>query len=126
MIANPSKFQVIVFSKAKYPILTTFHIKDNIIDSKKSVYLLGITFDYKLKFSMHIKEICQRASSQLNALFRLKKYLSRDSKRLSVNSFIISNFNYCPLIWHFSDYNSIKKFESIQKRALRFMCQQKL
>ena len=33
----------------------------------------------------------------------------------------MSNFNYCPLIWHFFDEGNSKKLEKIQKRALRFI-----
>ena len=36
-------------------------------------------------------------------------------------SFITSNFNYCPLIWHFYSQSSTKKLEKIQERALRFI-----
>ena len=36
-----------------------------------------------------------------------------------VNSFIYANFNYCPLVWHFSTCESIRKIEKMQKRCLR-------
>ena len=36
-------------------------------------------------------------------------------------SFILSNFNYCPLIWHFCGESNTKKLEKIQERALRFI-----
>ena len=36
-------------------------------------------------------------------------------------SFIFSNFNYCPVVWHFSGKNSTAKMEKIQERALRFV-----
>ena len=37
-------------------------------------------------------------------------------------SFFMSNFNYCPLIWHFCGEKKIqKKIEKIQERALRFI-----
>ena len=121
MIANPSKFQAIVFSKTRNFIETEFKIKDKVIKSEESVRLLGITIDYKLKFNTHISDVCIRAGGQLNALYRLKRYLTKDSKKLSINSFIMSNFNYCPLIWHFTDYNSNQKIETLQKRAYKFL-----
>ena len=31
------------------------------------------------------------------------------------------NFNYCPLVWMFSNATSLKKIENLQKRALRFL-----
>ena len=60
MIANPSKFQAIVFSKSNDPIKTDFQISDKVITSDKSVELLGITFDYKLNFSTHIDKLCKK------------------------------------------------------------------
>ena len=38
-----------------------------------------------------------------------------------INSFIYSNFNYCPLVWHFSSCKSTAKIEKIQKRCLRIV-----
>ena len=37
------------------------------------------------------------------------------------NSFVLSNFNYCPLIWMFSGKSSNNKFNRIHKRALRLL-----
>ena len=34
---------------------------------------------------------------------------------------IMSNFNYCPLTWHFYEEKKYKKIEKIQERALRFI-----
>ena len=121
MIANPSKFQAIIFSKSKEPIITNFHIKDRVIKSQEYVQLLGVTFDYKLDFSLHIKDICRKASGQLNALFRLKQYLCKESRYIAVNSFILSNFHYCPLIWHFSTYDSAMKLEKLYQRSFNFI-----
>ena len=36
-----------------------------------------------------------------------------------LNSFIYSNFNYSPLVWHFKINKSIEKIENIYKRCLR-------
>ena len=37
------------------------------------------------------------------------------------NAFILSNFNYCPIVWHFCGTGSMRKMEKIQERALRLM-----
>ena len=36
-------------------------------------------------------------------------------------AFIMSHFNYCPLVWHFCGATNTKKLERIQFRALRFV-----
>ena len=35
--------------------------------------------------------------------------------------FILSNFNFCPLAWHFCTEKNSKKIEKVQERALRFV-----
>ena len=48
---------------------------------------------------------------QLNALNRLRKYIGEKQMETLLNSFIYSNFNYCPLVWHFSSCKSTAKIE---------------
>ena len=43
------------------------------------------------------------------------------AKYILIQSFIYANFNYCPLIWHFSSSKSLQKIESIEKMALIFL-----
>ena len=42
-------------------------------------------------------------------------------KEVFLNSFVLSNFNYCPLVWHFCSSKSLKKSGKIQERALRIL-----
>ena len=96
-------------------------INGKTILSKSSVNFLGINIDNEFKFDEHIRILCNKGGQQLNALFRLNRYLTFESKKVLVNSFIYSNFNYCPLIWHFTSANSIKMIEKVQERLLRFL-----
>ena len=50
-----------------------------------------------------------------------RKYMGQSEKVAIINSFVLSNFNYCPLVWHFSYCESITKIEKIQKRCLRII-----
>ena len=47
--------------------------------------------------------------------------MSFDERLILMNSFIFSNFNYCPLIWHFTSSISTNKIEKIQERALKYL-----
>ena len=38
-----------------------------------------------------------------------------------VQSFILANFNYCPLVWYLTSAKQINKIEKIQERALRYI-----
>ena len=38
-----------------------------------------------------------------------------------VNTFSMSNFNYCSLVWNFSSVQPLNKIENLQERALLFL-----
>ena len=82
---------------------------------------MGIQLDDKLNFNQHISNICKSAANQLNALIRLQKFLSFEEKEVLINSYFMANFNYCPLVWMFSNVISLKKIENLQKQALKFL-----
>ena len=67
--------------------------------------------------------MCKKASRQLNVLKRIGRNLCRLGKLNIYYLFIMSNFNYCPLVWHFCGEDNTKKIEKIQERALRFIYQ---
>ena len=98
-----------------------FQVDNQVIKSVSSVELLGIQIDDKLNFNLHISKICKSVANQLNALIRLKQFLSFHAKEVLIDNYIISNFNYCPLVWMFSSTQSLNKIENLQKRALRFL-----
>ena len=104
MIVNPDKFQAMVLQNSRNS-KNYEHVKLEIgstkIEIKNTVKLLGITIDNKLNFEEHISELCKKASMQFNVISRLHKFKSKEQKEALVNSFIFSNFNYCPLVWHF-------------------------
>ena len=47
--------------------------------------------------------------------------MEKHEKVAIVDSFIYANFNYCPLVCHFSTYESIRKIEKIEKHWLRIV-----
>ena len=52
------------------------------IESENLVTLLGITIVLRLSFDDHISKLYNKAPMQLNAIFRLKKYMSQKSWKL--------------------------------------------
>ena len=122
MIVNPGKFQAIILDKKKNNhTQEIIKIGKNDVKVKSSVKLLGVQIDSELNFNLHIANICRSAANQLNALIRLKNFLGFQEKKVLINSYFYSNFNYCPLVWMFSHAKSLKKAETLQKRALCFL-----
>ena len=120
MIVNPDKFQLMLLQKStKKVIQEKLLIDNNEIESGNSVTLLCITIDNRLLFDNHISKLSNKASMQLNAIFRLKKYMSQKELEVVLSSFIYSNFSYCPLVWHFSTNESFDKNENVHKPCHR-------
>ena len=121
MIVNPGKFESFVIPKSSQTSKPKqFLIGNDIVEVTPSVKLLGIQIDNQLSFNLHMSNIC-KSTKQLNALVRFKCFLGFEEIKVLMNSFILSNFNYCPLVWSISSAKSLNKGEHLQKRALRFL-----
>ena len=94
-------------------------IANNTITECKTGKLLGVTFDNELTMNEHIKHICKQASNKLYALSRISHYLSEEKRKILMKSFIMSQFNYCPIIWMHCQRKCNNLINKIQERALR-------
>ena len=98
MIVNSGKFEAIIFDKHKGNHTNrTININQKEIKFVAKVKLLGIEIDDKLNFNHHINKICNSASNQLNTLIKLKYLLGFKERKVLVNTFVMSSFNYCSL-----------------------------
>ena len=77
------------------------------LPSSDTMKVLGTDIDDRLTFDGHISNMCIKAGRQLNVLQRLRGSLDQDSRMAIYKSFIMSNFNYCPLIWMFTSKTSL-------------------
>ena len=75
----------------------------------------------KLKFNKHIEDICQKASQKINALARLAPYMGTTKKRIIMNTFFKSQFNYCPLVWMCCNRSLNTKINRLHERCLRIV-----
>ena len=117
MVVNPEKLQVMFLGcdKQNRSVL----IDNVIIKSSNSVRLLGVAIDQNLMFNGHISDICNKANQKISALLRIRNFLNTKQAETLSNSYILSAFNYCPLIWMFCNKTASKKIDSTHKRALR-------
>ena len=116
MVTNPGKFQYMMLGKHKS---LKIEIEGFQAEWAKSVNLLGITIDHNLTFDTHVWSICKTTSVKVKGLSRIRNALDEKQVKLLYNSFILSRFNYCSIIWLFCSKTSYKKIAKIQKK--RFM-----
>ena len=122
MVVNSDKFQAIIRNRKEAQATHKLIIDNNKeIKTINSIKLLGKNIDDQLKFTENVSILCSKAAMQLNALRSLQKYIGKSEKEAVINSFVLSNFNYCPLVWYFSSCESIRKIEKIKKRCLRII-----
>ena len=123
MIANPEKFHLMFLSPNKQDLINQqfTEIRGIPLKSETKFTLLGVDIDNRLTFHSHINNICRKAVNQINALKRLSVHMGKNEKMVLMKSFILSNFNYCPLVWHFYSKTDTDRMEKIRKRALRMV-----
>ena len=83
--------------------------------------LLGVKFDSKLTFEKHITDICRKASRKTYALARIVPYMDLSKRRMVMNAFFNSQFNYCPLIWMCHNRMTNRKINRLHERCLRII-----
>ena len=84
MIVNPYKFLAMVLQKQdKNSQTNSLNIDKKIIETTKSVKLLGITVNSQLRFDEHISNICNKASMQLNDIHHLRRYMGSQEMKPS-------------------------------------------
>ena len=119
--ANASKCHLFLSLYHPVPV----NIKGSIIESSNCDKLLGMYIGSNLLFEYHINRICRKASQKLHAWSRIAKYISEDKKRMLFKSFIISQVNYCPIVWMCHGRGLNNKINTMHERALRTVYQDK-
>ena len=89
------------------------------IKSSSDLKLLGVTIDDKLNFSIHISNVCNKATKKVSVLVRMRNMIPFQAKLQLYKSIILSNLTYCHVVWHFCSASDNRKLERVQERALR-------
>ena len=119
VILNPDKcyFLTLGFQDAQ----PNFSYNNIAIKNVSEEKILGITIDNKLTFKSHLKNIYKKANQKLNALARITKFTSPFQMKTLLDTFIKSQFSYCPLIWMFTSKVLNKKIYRIHEKSLRLV-----
>ena len=118
--ANPDKFHMLL-SDTDVNLLMKVNGFDilNTISQK----LLGVKIDNKLSFKIHVESLCTNASQKVHALSRVSNYMFFERRRTIMQTFILSQFGYCPLVWMFHSRELNNRINRIHERALRLVYQ---
>ena len=70
----------------------------NITKNSECKKLVSVKFGSKLTFEKYITDIIQKTSKEIYALARIAPYMDLSKRRIVMNAFFNSQFNYYPLI----------------------------
>ena len=63
--------------------------------------------------------MCKKGNNKINALCRIRKWITIEKARILNNAYILSLFFYCPIVWMFYSKTSNNLIDKTHKRALR-------
>lgn len=121
LAVNPKKFQLIILG-VKNPNVT-LNIGKQTIKCSDYVKLLGVYIDSKLKFDIHINNICTKANMKINCLYRIRKFIGEKQAMILANAYVLSHFKYCPLIWMFCSKTLGNLINRVHRRCLKAVYQ---
>ena len=117
VVLNPRKCQYLKLNK---------DISSESIDlGKKTLYpeaeqkLLGIIIDKGLNFQSYTESIIKTANRNLSVPIRAAPLIADVNGQFISDSFIKRQFNYCPLLWLFSNRTLNHKLNRHNERGLR-------
>ena len=95
---------------------------DNIeIENSNRQRVLGVKTDSKLNFKEHLDRMIKKASRKINPLSCIVPYMNIAKRRLLMNSFFASQFNYCPLVWMCHNRSVNNKINPLHEGCLRIV-----
>ena len=88
---------------------------------KREVYDLGVLLDENLSWEKHCDKIIGKAYGKLREAYRAKNFLNRKSKIVIVESYVLSQFNYCDTVMQNLSQAVKDKIQKLQNACTRFI-----
>ncbi|NRA91023.1 MAG: hypothetical protein HRU43_07880, partial [Simkaniaceae bacterium] len=114
LMANSDKFHLLLSDPNEE---LSIKVGSSNIKNTQCQKLLGIILDSKLTFKTHVSNLCTKASNKLHALSRISHYMTLKQRKVIMQSFILSQFGYCPLVWMFHSRKLNNRINRLHERA---------
>jgi hypothetical protein len=121
LLVNAKKSCFITFGNSAKPDLN-IKIGIDFIEHVDKVKYLGILIDEKINFEEHINFVKNKISSIIGLLFKLRRILPLNAKKMIYFSLIHSNMAYACEVWGHCANTRIERVFVLQKKAVKAMC----
>ena len=125
MVLNPSKTKyMIITSRQKHQLrlLSLSLSLDTVpIQRVSEPKVLGVIIDEQLDWNSHTNKICQKLSSNLFLLSKLRHFVDTQTCKIFFNAHILSHINYASTLWDGCSEANFKRVNSLYRRASKLM-----
>ena len=115
---NPDKWHLLLSETGEEH---NINIGNECITNSTCEKILGVYFENKMTFNTRVTKLCKKASQKLHALARVSNLISFKQRKIIMNAFVSSQFNYCPLLWMCHSRVLHTQINRIHERALRIV-----
>lgn len=120
---NISKCQFISFSTKRMPIDFSYVLNNTELKRVYEIKDLGVTFDSKLRFDIHIRNIVAKSYRNLGFVMRLTKEFTKiKCMKFLYYTLVMSNLEYNSQIWSPLYTRYVEQIERVQRKFTRFLC----
>ena len=119
---NAKKTKAILFGSSHNVNKTgelELYLKDNRLENVEHCKYLGLTFDHKMKWDIHINHICSKVSKYIGLFYRIRDFLSADHLNTIFKAIVLPRLSYCDVVWGNCNLTLQNRVERLQKRAGR-------
>ena len=116
MDLNPSKTKSMIFSRSRtaLPQHPDLYLGDSLIEDAAKLKLLGILFDPKLTFELHVKAVTKLVSQKLGIMRKCwQSYRDNSVVLKCFYSYILPFFEYCSVVWLSAAPTHLHSFERV-------------
>ncbi len=104
---------------SKIPGNTTISAGEASSHPSRSVKNLGLHFDNYMSFDVHVTEMSKKVSGTLMYINRIQDLLSKEARRIAVETLALSLINYGINIWSTANITQLKRVKKLQNFAAK-------
>ncbi|MCP4460940.1 MAG: reverse transcriptase family protein [Cytophagales bacterium] len=126
---HPSKCKVLSVSLSRPPLIDVlpyiqyfYSLGDNLLDYVSSEKDLGILMNSTLNFNDQANMLYSKANQKFGMLKRTCHFVNDANRRRALYLTLVrSLFEHCPMVWRPASNATVEKLESLQKRAIKWI-----
>ena len=120
---NEEKTEVVIINapRRSNANLTSIQVGPEEVQISASARNIGVLFDSSLSHHDHISNITRKCFYHLHKLWKIRKYLSKESSETLVHSLISNNLDYCNSLLAGLPTKELDRLQAVQNAAARLV-----